>query len=72
MGESDAACGGGLESRFGDALRLQLVVLHYESERERAKFMNGPHLWLHSPLTLNHGERRGDVWVSSVLPDGKI
>ena len=33
--------GGRLESRFGDALRLQLavVVLHYE--RERAKFMNG-------------------------------
>ena len=49
IGEMDVweRAGGRSESRFGDALRLQLVVvvLHYErASRERAKFMNGPPL----------------------------
>ena len=43
LGEMDVweRAGGRPESRFGDALRLQLVVV-LRASGERAKFMNGP------------------------------
>ena len=73
--DDGAACGGGLESRFGDALRLQLVVLHYEvneRERERAgEIYEWPAVAGCTRLSLSTiGSCRG--WVSSVLPDGQI